>query len=222
MVAPIIALIRYNAATMLHSQRYVAPVLLFMGIVSVLSSNDSGPLAPIYAACAGAMFVCVTWLTIALISVDDPTHRAITVVSAKSSVRVLGSAVAVAVLSSMVLAVIGLVFPLLFGNHTVTVLALLVGAEAQLTCAAVGIAIGLICSRLVMRRQGYALIVALSLVMIALFVPGLAPVNAMFKLMSTITEPTELLMPVSRFLAIALMLLTVSTIATQYLTTRRD
>lgn len=32
-----LALIRYNAATMLHSQRYVAPVLLFMGIVGVLS-----------------------------------------------------------------------------------------------------------------------------------------------------------------------------------------
>lgn len=217
-----IALIRYNAATMLHSQRYVAPVLLFIGIVGVLSSNDSGPLAPIYAACAGAMFVCATWLTIAMISVDDPTHRAITVVSAGSSVRVLGSAVAVALLSTLVLTIFGLVLPLLIGNHTVTLLALLVGTEAQLTCAAVGIAVGLICSRLVMRRQGYAVIVALSLVMIALFVPGLVPVNALFKLMGTVTEPAELLMPVSRFLAIALMLLTVSTIATQYFTTRRD
>ncbi|MGH3854050.1 MAG: hypothetical protein ACRDR6_11245 [Pseudonocardiaceae bacterium] len=216
------ALIRYSFATMLHSQRYVAPVLLFMGIVGVLSSNDAGPLAPVYATCAAAMFVCATWLTIALISVDDSTHRAITVVSAGNSVRVLSATVAVAALSCLVLAVAGLVFPLLVGEHTVTALALFVGTEAQLTCAAAGIAIGLICSRLVMRRQGYSVIVALALIMIALLVPGLAPVNAMFKLMSTVTEPTELLVPVSGFLAIALVLLTVSAIATQCLTTRRD
>jgi hypothetical protein len=36
-----IALIRYTSATMLHSQRYLAPVLLFMAAVGVSSSNDS-------------------------------------------------------------------------------------------------------------------------------------------------------------------------------------
>lgn len=43
------ALIRYHFATMQHSQRYVAPVLLFMGTVGALSSNDAGSLAPVYA-----------------------------------------------------------------------------------------------------------------------------------------------------------------------------
>jgi hypothetical protein len=77
-----IALTRYTFATMLHSQRYVAPVLLFMGIVGVLASNDNGPVAPVYASSAAALFVCSTWLTIALLSVEDPTHRMITVVTA--------------------------------------------------------------------------------------------------------------------------------------------
>lgn len=57
-----IALIRYTSATMLHSQRYLAPVL-FMAAVGVSSSNDSGPLAPMYGLCAGALFVCATWFT---------------------------------------------------------------------------------------------------------------------------------------------------------------
>ena len=70
-----IALIRYTSATMLHSQRYLAPALLFLAAVGVSSSNDSGPLSPIYGLCAGALFVCATWFTIALISVEDPAHR---------------------------------------------------------------------------------------------------------------------------------------------------
>ncbi len=217
-----IALIRYTFATMLHSQRYLAPVLLFMGIVGVLSSNDDGPLPPAYASCAAALFLCATWFTIALISAEDPTHRAITVVAAGRSSKVLLTSIAVAVLSCLVLAVVGLVFPLLFGNHPVTGVDLFVGIEAQLTCASVGVAIGLLCSRLVMRRQGFALIVALALVMIALFVPGMAPVNALFRLMGTVTESADLVVPVSGFLAIGVVVLIASGIATQLITTRRD
>lgn len=216
------ALVRYGLATLLHSQRYVAPVLLFMGIVGVLSRSDSGPLAPTYAICAGAMFICSTWLTIALTSVDDPAHRAITVVSAGGSARVLTATVLVAVLSCLALLVFGLTFPLLFGDRDVTAPALLVGAEAQLTCAAAGIAIGLICSRLVLRRQGYAVIVALVLVMVALFVPGLPPVNALFQLMGVVTSPSLLIGPVSGYLAIGLVLLVVSGVAVQRISARRD
>ncbi|MCA1559337.1 MAG: hypothetical protein LC722_06245 [Actinobacteria bacterium] len=217
-----IALIRYTFATMLHSQRYLASVLLFMGAVGVLSSNDDGPLTPTYGVCAAALFVCATWLTIALISVEDPTHRAITVVSAGRSSRVLLATIAVAVLSCLALAVVGLVFPLLFGNHSASGLDLLVGAGAQLACASVGIAIGLLCSRLVMRRQGYALLVALALVLTALFVPGLPPVNALLQLMSNVPESAELAVPVSGFLALAAAILAASGTVTQFLTTRRD
>ncbi len=61
-------LIRYTFATMMHSQRYWAPVLLFIAAVGVSSSNDSGPLAPIYGVGEGALLVCATWFTIALIA----------------------------------------------------------------------------------------------------------------------------------------------------------
>lgn len=40
--------------------------------------------------------------------------------------------------------------------------------------------------------------------------------------MGTVTEPVDLLAPVSGYLTIGLVLLAASAIATQYLTTRRD
>jgi hypothetical protein len=216
------ALFRYTLSTMLHSQRYLAPVLLFMGAVAVVSSNDSGPLAPTYALCGAILLICSTWLTIALISVDDPVHRAITVVNAGRSLNVLFASIAVAFASSLVLTVFGLVFPLLVGSHALTTGDLVLGLEAHLTCAAAGIAIGLICSRLVIRRQGYALVVAIGLVAAILLVPGLPPVHVLFQEMANTQHSGELVAPGAGYTAMGIALLVVSAIATQFVTTRRD
>lgn len=216
-----IALIRYTGATMLQSQRYLAPVLLFMTAVGVSSSNDSGPLSPIYGLCAGALFVCATWLTIALISVEDPAHRAITVVTARNSSRVLLASVGVAVISCLILTVVGVVLPLLVGTHTVEAADLALGVEAELTGACAGIAIGLLCSRLVIRRQGYALIAALGLVLVALLVRGL-PINALLRLTANATKSADVLGPVGGLVAIGAVILVAASLATQFITTRKD
>jgi hypothetical protein len=217
----VIALIRYTSATMLHSQRYLAPVLLFMAAVGVSSSNDSGPLPPIYGLCAGALFVCATWFTIALLSIEDPAHRAITVVSARHSGRVLLASVSVAIVSCLILTLVGVILPLLVGTHTGDRTDLVLGIEAQLTGASVGIAVGLLCSRLVIRRQGYALIAALALVMAALLVRGL-PVNVLLRLLANTTGSADLLGPAGGLLAIAAVILVASSLATQFITTRKD
>ncbi|MGP3948720.1 hypothetical protein [Streptomyces sp. 7N604] len=218
-----IALIRYTFATVLHTQRYLAPVLLFMGLLGVLTVNGGGPLPPAYASSAGALFVCSTWLTIALMSLDDPTQRAIVVVSSGGrSLKILLAAIGTALLSCMVLMVFGLVFPLWMGSYDVTAVDLLLGLEAQLTCALVGIAIGVLCSRLVFKRQGYALVAALALVMGALFPKGMPPVNRLFNLMATTSDSAKLLAPTGGMLAIAAVVLAVFTAVTQFVAARRE
>lgn len=217
-----IGLIRYGFATMLHSQRYLAPVLLFTGVLGVFSSGDSGPLAPVYALGAALLFVCSTWFTIVLLGVEDPAHRAITIVAAGRSRRLLLASIAVAMLSSLVLAGFALVFPLLVARHPVAGLDLVVGLEAQLTCASVGIAIGLLCSRLVIRRQGFALVTALALVIVALLAPGMVPVNVLIHRMSEGSTSAALVAPVSGLLAIAVVILAACATATQFVATRRD
>jgi hypothetical protein len=219
----VIALIRYTFATVLHTQRYLAPLLLFLGLMGVLTVNGSGPLAPAYASSAGALFVCSTWLTIALMSLDAPPQRAIVVVTCGGrSLTVLLSAIATALLSCLVLMVLGLVLPLWMGDYVVTTTDLLLGLEAQLTCALVGIAIGVLCSRLVFRRQGYALVAALALVMGALFVKGMPPVNRMFTLMAATSDASKLLGPTGGMLLLSALILAVFTAVTQFVAGRGE
>ncbi|MGH3692813.1 MAG: hypothetical protein ACRDRX_02215 [Pseudonocardiaceae bacterium] len=217
-----IPLIRYTSATMLHSQRYLPPVLLFMAVIGIASSNDSGPILPTYGLSAAALFVCATWFTVALISIDDPIHRAITIVSAKNSGKILLSSISVAVIGCLILAVFGLVLPLLVGTHTVQTVDLVVGIEAELAGAAAGIAIGLLCSRLVIRRQGYSLLVALGLVMGALFARDVSPINSLLRLTASGAESSDLMAPIGVLLAITVAILVFSAIATQFVTTRKD
>ncbi|RII14644.1 hypothetical protein DSC45_20035 [Streptomyces sp. YIM 130001] len=216
------ALVRYSFATLLHSQRYLAPVLLFAGLIGILTVNGSGALPPSYAASAGALFVCQTWLTSVLAGLDDPTQRAVVTTAAGRGARVLAGTVCTALLASGALAVAGLLFPLWIGSYDVGSADLLLGAEAQLVCALAGTAIGLPCSRLLFRRQGYALATALALVLALLFVQGLPPVNRLFHLMSQAPDSAALLAPAAGMAAVAAALLATSARLTQYLVGRRD
>jgi hypothetical protein len=99
---------------------------------------------------------------------------------------------------------------------------LVVGIEGQLACASVGIAIGLLCSRLVIRRQGFALVTALALVIVALLAPGMVPVNVLVRRMSEGSTSAALFAPVSGLVAIAVVILAAGAIATQFIATRRD
>ncbi|UNO40663.1 hypothetical protein [Streptomyces sp. MST-110588] len=217
-----IALVRYHFATVLHTQRYLAPLLLFTGLMGVLTVNGNGPLPPTYASSAGALFVCATWLTIALMSLDDAAQRAVVVVSAGRSLRVLAGAVVTSLLSCVVLMGFGLFFPLWLGDYRVAPADLLLGVEAQLTCAFVGVGIGVLCSRLVFRRQGYALVAALALVMVLLFTRGLPPVNRLFQVMATASDSAALLGPAGAMLGLAAGVLVVCTAVTQYVASRRE
>jgi hypothetical protein len=217
-----IALVRYLAATLLHSQRYLAPVLLFAGAVGVFSSNDNGPLPPVYASCAAMLVVSAAWFAIALVSVEEPVHRAITVVTAGRAVRVLVATIVVALLGGAAMAVIGLVVPLGFGDHPLSAVDLLVGMEAQLTAATAGVAVGLVCSRLVVRRPGYAAVLAIALVGVLLLTPGLPPVNAMLVLMGRVSAAPDLVLPLAGLLVVAAGLLAVAGAVTHAVSTRRD
>lgn len=159
---------------------------------------------------------------VALISVEDPAHRAIVIVSAGHSGRVLLASVSVALISCLILAMLGVLLPLLVGTHTVGAADLALGVEAELTGACAGIAIGLLCSRLVIRRQGYALIAAFALVMVALWVRGLPPINALLRLTANATKSADLLGPAGGLLAIAAAILIASSLATQFITTRKN
>jgi len=218
----VIALVRYLFTVMLLSQRYLAPLLLFVGLLAVLTSSDSGPLAATYGSAAGGMLVCSVWLTMGLIGLEDQTHRSVVVVTAGSHLRVLLGSVGTAALWCLPLTAAGLVLPLLFGSHTFTFADAVLGTEAQLTCAFTGIAIGVLCSRLIFRRQGYALLLALVLLLAVLLAKGVSPVNVLLGDLQNATGSADVLGSTTVLLAISAGVLAVAVTATHAISVRRS
>ncbi|MEU1476985.1 hypothetical protein [Streptomyces sp. NPDC005760] len=217
-----IALIRYMVTALLLSQRHLAPLLLFVGLLAVLTSSDSGPLAATYGSAAGAMLVCAVWSTMALIGLEDRTHRSVVVVTAGSHLRVLLGWVATALLWCLPLTAAGLFLPLLFGSHTFTAADAVLGVEAQLTCALTGVAIGVVCSRLLFRRQGYALVAALVLLLAAMLGRGVSPVGVLLGDLQNASDSADLLGSAGLLLAVAAGVLAGAVAIAQAVSLRRD
>jgi hypothetical protein len=214
------ALFRYTLATVLHSQRYVAPAVFFITIVAILTDSDSGPLIQTYAASAAATLACSAWLAVAVIGTEEPVGRSVLVVAARRPRDVLLASVAATFAFCLVLGVAGLVYPVYSGDHTVTRQAVGFGAVAEFTCAVVGIGLGLLCSRLVVPRPGFSVLLGLTLVLGTLVLPWL-PVYPMLRSMSADHLGSRL--PVFALCsALGVALLVAATAVTQYAGSRRD
>jgi hypothetical protein len=121
----------------------------------------------------------------------------------------------------LLLTAVGLVLPLMFAARTPGPADLALGILAQLTCGFTGMAIGVVCSRLVFRRQGYALLLALGLLLAVLLGKGVSPVTIMLTHLQNTSDSTDALVPTAVLLAVAAGLLTVSTAVTQAITLRK-
>ncbi len=183
-----------------RGQTYVPPLLLYTAALVVLTVNDLGPLVGTYAACSLTLFVCLVWLTVTVVNAQTPTQRAVTIVTAGSDRRVLLAEVLAATVLCGLLTVVGLVFPIVSGEHEVTVGAVAVGVLAQMTCGVTGIACGLLCSRPVVPRTGPAVVLALALIG-AVVIAALPPVGPVVRLLGREEVPG----PVYPALALALL-----------------
>jgi hypothetical protein len=217
-----IALYRYTLTSLLLSQRYLPPTLLFLAALSVGTASDTGPLVRTYSFCVAAMFVCGLWLTVAVVNTEDPTQRSVTIVSAGSARRALAATVGVAAGGCGFLTAIGLFLPNVVGSHVVTSGALAIGAVAQLAAALVGIALGLVCSRLVIRRTGHALVTAIAAILAVLLLRWTSPVMPLVRIMSGERPPGDLIVPVAALSLVATGMLCVSVAVTHLVAARRE
>lgn len=217
-----IALVRYVLASVAYSQRYLAPYLVFLAVMGILTDNESGSLLPIYAVAAAAELVCATWLTIVVANTDDPGQRAITVVNGGGFGRVLVASVIVAAAGCVVFTVLGLFFPLTTGSHHMTGAVVAIGTAAMMTGGCTGMAIGLVCARPVIRRTGTMVLSAVAAMFGLLLIPGIPPMNAMFHMLAGDQPPAHPAGPLVLFAATALLLLGASVAVTRFIVARRD
>jgi hypothetical protein len=216
--------VRYTVAVMVHSQRFLPPVLLFLICIGTFA-HDAGtePVIPIFAPMTAVAFVCAAWLTVGLATAQDPVQRAITSVNTGRSWPQLVAVVLVVLATFVVLIVVLLALPIVLGNRGAGVMELFVGALALLTGAGFGAAVGLPTSRLVIRRAGYALLATLALLMVFLLIRGLPPVNSLVILLTDEgREPADMLLPEIAYLLLTAAVLAASVAGTHAVAARRD
>lgn len=216
------ALYRYLMAGVLLSQRYLPPTLIFLAAMAVGTTSDNGPLQSSYAFCVLAMLVCTTWLTVSILNHEDPTQHKITLVMIGSSLRVLAITVTVVLTWCVPLVVVGIVYPIVTGKHVVTAGDLVVGAAAQAGAAMIGIAIGLLCSRLVIPRIGIAMLTAAAAILAVLLLRWISPIRPLMTLLSDGRTPGGTAVPLTLLTAVAAAILIAAVFATRTLADRRE
>ncbi|MCI2418953.1 hypothetical protein MOQ72_16030 [Saccharopolyspora sp. K220] len=161
-------MIRYQLAMLWHSQRYLPPVLLYIGTVGVLYSDNAGPALPGFAVTCGALLIVAGWLTIALVDVEDAVQRTVTATHARSMYRMLFAVVLTVLACSVGLGALTVAGSEVSHGFGYSPSDLGIGLLAHIACAAFGIAVALPCSALVVPRIGYTVAAAAVLFGIAL------------------------------------------------------
>ncbi|MEU4291424.1 hypothetical protein AB0E63_24615 [Kribbella sp. NPDC026596] len=216
------ALYRYLVTSVLLSQRYLPPTLIFLAALAVGTTSDNGPLQSSYAFCVLAMLVCTTWLSVSIVNHEDPTQHQITLVMIGSSLRVLAITVTVVLTWCVPLLLVGLIYPIVTGKHVVTAGDLLVGAAAQLGTAMIGIAIGLLCSRLVIPRIGIAMLTAAAAILVVLLIRWISPIRPLMTLLSDGRTVGGAAVPITLLTALAASMLGAAVFVTRALSDRRE
>ncbi|SFP87143.1 hypothetical protein SAMN05421810_103677 [Amycolatopsis arida] len=181
-------MIRYQLALLGHSQRYVPPVLLYLVVVAMLYDDGVAPALPEFAVTAAILAVVACWLTVALVDAEDPVQRLVTASAARrGAAPVVGVAAAVLV-CCVALAAVSAAW-MLVRREGVTWPVAGFGALAHVACAAVGVAVGLPSSRLLVPRRGYSVLVALAALLVVLLVRQVPLVNPMLRELGGNADP---------------------------------
>jgi hypothetical protein len=169
----VLAVTRYQLALLGHSQRYAPAAGLYFVIMAIQYGDPRSPIMPEFSFSAGALLVAACWVTIAMLDVEDPVQRLITVSHARRWWPILAGTVLAVLACALATTLVSEAWAMLI-HHDLDLPTLGRGLLAHLVCALIGIAIGLPCSKLLVPRVGWTLLlaaVALCVVLLANWLP---------------------------------------------------
>jgi hypothetical protein len=213
-----IALVRYLGADVLRSQRFLAPIVIYIGALAIVFSGDPGAPPSPWAATVLVAYPVAAWLALTVAHAEEPAQRTVTVASAGSWRQVLGAVVVLCVLIDLGMAVLATVVPLI-GSYSYSPAMLLNGFLAHAAAALTGSAIGLVCARPVVQRVGWSLVLVLGIVLITALQPWLPPVGAVVAALGRPEATTGVL--VALYAAVGAVLLAVAGMVTVLVAERR-
>jgi hypothetical protein len=176
-----ISLVRYQAALLLRSQRWIPPALMYAALVAIGGSGAGGqPLSDGLDWSAAMLVPALAWLTRSMLTAEPAAARAC-VSAAGGPRRAHLAALIAAQAGGVIFAILGAGYALARCTHphtlagTIGVLA--AGLTAAGVCALVGGAIGTFCNPPLVRRPGYGILGTAGAVILAL-VSDVSPAGA--------------------------------------------
>ncbi|MFA7762417.1 ABC transporter [Streptomyces sp. NRRL S-448] len=152
------ALLRYQGALLLRSQRWLAPLITYAAFVAV-GIRPGDPVLDSLGFTAAGLVPATAWLVRICVGVEPDAARACTAAAA-GPVRVHAAALLTASAAALVAGAAAAAVALLTGERAGAGpgAAALAGALAMTACALTGAAVGALCSRPLVRRRGYAVL----------------------------------------------------------------
>ncbi|MEU0790385.1 hypothetical protein ABZ342_09965 [Amycolatopsis sp. NPDC005961] len=212
-----LALTRYYLALLGHSQRYLPALLAYLALCVILYADPHSPPLPLFGVSAGGLLVVACWLTIALLDIEDPVQRLVTLSHARQWRRMITGAIFTVLIFSVVLTVITEAWSAL-KSLKVQPSALGIGLLAHLACALLGIAIALPCSRLLVQRVGWTVLAAV----VTLIVVLLAKIPLVHPLLHALTDEEPVAGPLVLAVVTSVVVLAASFLGVSKLVQRRS
>lgn len=177
------ALVRYLGADVLRSQRWVAPLLAFLGGVAIFNVGG-GPLLTTYADTATVLLPVSVWLTVTVLNCEDPVQAAVTSVTVGGDTRLRLAKIATAWAGGAVLTTVAVLWPLVVHSYTgrATAADITAGGAAHLLVALFGAGVGSLGMRAVLGRAGWTVLVTTVLGLADILVPHAPPTRRILEL----------------------------------------
>jgi hypothetical protein len=172
----ILPVVRYVAVDVLHSRRFLAPLLAYATVLAVLFSGDPGALPSPWAASVLVLYPISAWCAVTIANCEEPVQRTITLVAAGGWPRVLAGVLAVCVLGDLALVALSVLWGVLTtGSPTWSTV--VIGVLAHLASALTGTTVGLLCARPVIQHPSTSLLLVVGVVILTATQPWLPPVG---------------------------------------------
>ncbi|WP_404955134.1 ABC transporter [Streptomyces sp. 147326] len=154
------ALLRYQGALLLRSQRWLAPFALYAAFVAV-GIRPGDPVLDSLGYAAVGLVPLTAWLVRICVGNEPAAARDVTAAAA-GPVRVHAAALLTALAGALLTGAAGAAVALLLGDRAGLDPArtALAGGLAVAVCALTGAAVGALCSRPLVRRRGYGVLAA--------------------------------------------------------------
>ena len=176
-----IALVRYVGSDS-------APITAVGGTHALLPAIDAiigaqtGSVLPSYAIGAAALLFIATWLTVVIVNNEDPIQLSITEVCAGSQTKVRAVKLAVSLMIAVGLGVLGMIVPTVLTTSPMAIKEVIAGLCAQVITAVMGVALGAICSRPIIRRRSWSVLLGVLLGMATVLIPHGPPTRQLLVL----------------------------------------